>query len=91
MFPGCQNKSSRVKKSTMLHRLRTFYVASLVQKLGRLCQAGQIGCNNKTNISILANQPTVHSGGVSRGGFAIDGATQSSYEEGQFLDTFCIG
>ena len=53
-------------------------ITQLWQKLGRFCRTRQIGCFLKTNISVLANQHTVHSGGVASGGSATLGATPPS-------------
>ena len=51
----------------------------LVHKLWPICRTGQIGCTVKTKISVLADQPTVQSGGVTGGGSAINGATPSNF------------
>ena len=56
-------------------------IATMVQKLRCFWQTSQIGFTEekKTYILVLINQPTVHSGGVSREGYAINGVTQSSF------------
>ena len=57
-----------------------FYIP-LVQKLWRFCHTGEIGWFPKTYFFVFENQPTVHSGGVSRKR-VINGATPSSFDIG---------
>ena len=47
----------------------------MVKKLRQVCQTGHIGCTAKTLVSVLVNYPTGLCGGVSRGGYAIIGAS----------------
>ena len=57
----------------------------------------QIGWFTKSYISVLTNQPTVHSGGVRRGRVSSNGATLSSFDNGdsicmrQEIQLFCKG
>ena len=57
----------------MYHGHRTLYNGKdfqnvpLVEKLLRSCRTEKIDCTAMTYISVLTNQPTVHSGGVGRG------------------------
>ena len=62
--------------------LSRFEIKPSVEKLRSFCQTTQIGCFPKKRISILVNQPTVHSGGDASGtpwGSATNGATSSSF------------
>ena len=60
---------------------------SLVKNLRPFCLTGQIGCSAKQIICILTKHPIVHSGGVSGGGSAINGAMPSSFDIGVTIRT----
>ena len=53
------------EKMQIFRRLCSIAVAKLVHKLLRFFRPGQIGWFVKAHISVLANHPHVHSGGVS--------------------------